>query len=588
MTTTPPRIRPLPPLLIDQIAAGEVVERPASAVKELIENSLDAGARRIEIELEAGGARRIRVSDDGCGIAPEDLPLALARHATSKIAAAEDLDRVRTLGFRGEALAALAAVARVRITTRPRGEPHAYAILAEEGLIGSVGPAAGPFGTTVEVDDLFFNVPARRRFLRGPRTELAHVRQWLDSIALAHPAVQFRLVHEGRELLCYRPAEPYDRCREVLGEELAATLLPVAGMALGTVLQGWIAPPAACSGRSDLQFFLVNGRPVKDRGLAHAVRAAYRDVLHHERQPIHVLELRLDPMQVDVNVHPAKREVRFREARLVHDLVQRALEQALAETRALVSASPAMPARGARTAAASQAEAPSFEHKASPLRLSELAALYLPASTPAGEQAAFACSQPLAEARPLALLRGTWLLAEDGDGLLIIDAHAAHERVLYERLKQELLGGALRAQSLLVPLELAVTELEAEAAERHGGWLEKHGFEVDRIAPAKVALRARPALLAEAAEAERALRALLAELAEFERETSGTEAVERALATIACHAAWRAGTRMPEATMRHLLESLPRTERSGQCNHGRPTWVRIPWPELDRMFLRGR
>lgn len=583
-----PRIRPLPPLLIDQIAAGEVVERPASAVKELVENSLDAGARRIEIELEEGGARRIRVSDDGCGIAPEDLPLALARHATSKIASPEDLDRVATLGFRGEALAALAAVARVRITSRPRGEPHAFAIAAEEGRIGAVGPAAGPFGTTVEVEDLFFAVPARRRFLRGARTELAHVRQWLDAIALAHPAVEFQLSHEGRALRRFLRASPFERCREVLGEELAASLLPVSGAVAGVELEGWIAPPAACSGRGDLQFFLVNGRPVRDRRLAHAVRAAYRDVLHHERQPIHVLKLCLDPAQVDVNVHPAKLEVRFREARLVHDLVERTLEGALAGTRAL--------APSARSPSVADADIPSMAPAAdralgggaSPLRLSDLAALYQVGSPAASEDAGVLLGREPIPPRPLALLRGTWLLAEDEEGLLIIDAHAAHERVLYERLKREQREGAVAAQPLLVALELAVAESEADAVERHAGWLRTHGFELDRIGPARVALRARPALLEDARDAERAVRTLLAEMAEFDAAGRAGEAVERALATIACHAAWRAGTRMPEATMRYLLESLPQTERSGQCNHGRPTWVRIAWPELDRLFLRGR
>ncbi len=587
-----PRIRPLPPLLIDQIAAGEVVERPASAVKELVENSLDAGAERILVELEEGGARRIRVSDDGCGIAPEDLPLALARHATSKLTEVQDLERVITLGFRGEALAALAAVARVRITTRPRGYPHAFAITADEGRIGAVEPAAGAFGTRVEVEDLFFAVPARRRFLRGPRTELAHVRQWLDAIALAHPSVEFRLLHEGRELLHYRAAKPFDRCRDVLGEELAVALLPVAGEVAGTRLQGFIAPPTACGGRGDLQFFLVNGRPVRDRRLAHAVRAAYRDVLHHERQPIHVLEFRLDPAKVDVNVHPAKLEVRFREPRLVHDLLQHVIERALAATKAVVTSPSIARAEGCAGrsepgAATPPSSAPDGDGGASRLHLSDLAALYRAAPAPGADDASV-LPLPAAAPRPLALLRGTWLLAEDEEGLLIIDAHAAHERVLYERLKRELAEGGIAAQPLLIPRECAVSEIEADAAERHAEWLAARAFAVDRIGPGRVALRACPALLHDTHQAERALRALLAELAEFDHAGPGTEAIERALATIACHAAWRRGTRMPEATMHHLLEALPRTERSGVCNHGRPTSMRLGWAELDRMFLRGR
>lgn len=584
MSDSLPRIRPLPPLLIDQIAAGEVVERPASAVKELVENSLDAGARRIEVELEEGGARRIRVSDDGCGIAPEDLPLALARHATSKLATLADLERVATLGFRGEALAALAAVARVRILTRPRGEPHAFAITAAEGRIGAVEPSSGRFGTTVEVEDLFFSVPARRRFLRGPRTELAYVRQWLDAIALAHPSVEFILRHEGREILHYRPGEAFDRCGAVLGEEIASGLLPVAAEAAGTELRGWIAPPAACTGRRDLQFFLVNGRPVRDRRLAHAVRAAYGDVLHHDRQPIHVLALRLDPAKVDVNVHPAKLEVRFREASLVHDLVQHTLERSLASVRALASGTPAVPVLRSYPPLAL---ASGREGRREPLSVAELAALYHVAP-PATDRAQEPLPMPSNGARPLALLRGTWLLGEDAEGLLIIDAHAAHERVLYERLKRELREGGIVRQALLVPLECSVAEDEAEAVEEQGEWLRAQGFEVDRIGPTRVAVRAAPALLPDSAAAERAFRALLASLAESEPAEQGREAVERALASIACHAAWRAGTRMPEATMRELFESLPQTERSGQCNHGRPTWVRIGWAELDRWFRRGR
>ncbi|MDW8479319.1 MAG: DNA mismatch repair endonuclease MutL [Xanthomonadales bacterium] len=413
-----PRIRPLPPLLIDQIAAGEVVERPASAVKELVENGLDAGASRIVVELEEGGARRIRVQDDGWGIEPEDLPLALARHATSKIGALEDLERVATLGFRGEALAALAAVARLRIVSRPAGRAHACAIEAAEGRIGPVEPAPGPPGTTVEVRDLFFSVPARRRFLRSARAETALVRQWLEALALAHPEVEFRLLCDGRERLRLAPGDARQRALAVLGEELGGRLIPLEREFAGVRLRGFVAPPAACGSRSDQQFFLVNRRPVRDRRLAHAVRSAYRDVLHHERQPVHVLELQLAPERVDVNVHPAKLEVRFRDGALIHDLLRDTLEQALATARGghPATAAAAFPAWRPGGCTPRLTSPPRFgSPRPMPRSMEPPRRRHLGRRRrPRGAARPPARRTPLG--RPLALLRHTWVLAESARG----------------------------------------------------------------------------------------------------------------------------------------------------------------------------
>jgi len=607
-----PRIQQLSPELVNQIAAGEVVERPASVVKELVENSLDAGARRIEIDIEDGGARLIRVRDDGGGIAPDELPLALASHATSKIATLEDLEHVRTLGFRGEALASIASVSRFVLTSRAAGADAAWRVAREGGTLDAARPAQHPPGTTIEVRDLFHNVPARRKFLRAERTEFGHIDELVKAIALAHPEVDLRLSHNGKPARLLRPAGDEAalaaRVGEILGDEFPAQSLRIEYAAAGLQLRGWVGLPTASRSQADQQYFYVNGRLVRDRVVTHAVRQAYADVLFHGRHPAYVLFLDLAPELVDVNVHPAKSEVRFRESRLVHDFLYRTLNEALAQTRAgragdLASRveerlAPASDSTGmSRPVLRTMDGAWNQQGLGLGVRepLASYAALLGAESLP---QAANAALAPIANADgdssgvpplgyALAQLAGIYVLAENAHGLVLVDMHAAHERITYEKLKEARACDGIRAQLLLVPLALSVSEREAAIAQEHADDLDALGFEIVRSGPQSVTVKRYPGLL-EGADVERLVRDVLSDLVAHGNTRRLEEMQNEVLSTMACHGSVRAHRRLTLPEMNALLREMEATERSGQCNHGRPTWVQMSVAELDRMFLRGR
>jgi len=603
-------IRPLPDILINQIAAGEVVERPASVVKELVENALDAGARRVEIELEQGGTRLIRIRDDGGGIAAEELPLAISRHATSKIASLDDLEAVGTLGFRGEALPSIASVSRFTLTSRPREAEHGAVITVEGGKIGECLPKAHPPGTTVEVRELFYNVPARRKFLRAERTELSHIEDWLRSLALSRPDVEIRVSHNGKPTRRYRGGSSDDtalaqeRLAQTLGEEFARQSLHIEHAAAGLHLSGWIGLPTYSRATTDQQYLYVNGRAVRDRSISHAIKQAYADVLYHGRQPACVLFLHVDPARVDVNVHPAKHEVRFRDARLIHDLVMRTLHDALAAT---VAGQIAPVHTGTPEAAGPPAPTgPAANSWTRPppqlsLRVGDVQGAYraLYASPPStnGEAAhitdsAFPAPDATdADIPPLgyaiAQLHGIYVLSQVRDGLIVVDMHAAHERIGYERLKHAHDSEGLKRQPLLVPQTIAVAEREAEIAEREDALLQELGFELSRTGPQSLLLRSVPALLADG-NTEHLLRDVLADLVEHGQTRRVRAARDELLSTMACHGAIRANRRLTLPEMNALLRQMEATERSGQCNHGRPTWTHVPLSDIDRWFLRGR
>jgi len=601
-----PVIRQLPPDLINQIAAGEVIERPSSVVKELVENSLDAGATRIEVDIEQGGARLIRVRDDGGGIAPDELPLAVASHATSKIGSFDDLEHVASMGFRGEALASVASVARFALTSRLREADSAFRLEVDGGRMQPVRPAQHPAGTSVEVRDLFFNVPARRKFLRAERTELAHIDDLLKSLSLARRTVEFRLSHNGKPLrlfkACLDEASALLRVAEVLGEAFPAQSLHLEHAAAGMRLSGWVGLPTASRGQADGQYFYVNGRLVRDRVVAHAVRQAYADVLFHGRHPTFVLYLELDPAGVDVNVHPAKHEVRFREQRLVHDFLFRSLHEALAQTRAGQLGAPQHEPATAATAPAfgyggmGAARPAQFAQSRLSLGLrdeplADYAALLGESSTQAGVVLAVMPETDAGEAPPLgfaiAQLKSIYILAENAHGLVLVDMHAAHERITYEKLKAGRACSNLRSQMMLVPLNLSVSAKEAAAAEEHAEALADWGLELSRSGPSTVVVRRIPALL-EGADVSQLTVDVLAELAQHGSSRRLQELENELLSTMACHGSVRAGRRLTTPEMNALLREMEATERSGQCNHGRPTWVQLSLGELDRLFLRGR
>ena len=619
-------IRQLPEILINQIAAGEVVERPASVVKELVENAIDAGATRVEIELEEGGARLIRIRDNGCGIVPEELPLAISRHATSKIASLDDLEAVATLGFRGEALPSIASVSRFTLASRRHDAEHGAAVQVDGGRVGEVMPRAHAPGTTVEVRELFYNVPARRKFLRAERTELGHIEEWLRSLALARPDVEIRIAHNGKPARRYKPGDLDSQLRlsETLGDDFASQCLRVDHAGAGLRLHGWIALPQYSRASTDQQYFYVNGRSVRDRSVAHAVKLAYSDVLYNGRHPAYVLFLELDPTRVDVNVHPAKHEVRFRDARLVHDFVYRTLKDALAQTRAgldggqvsaVVAGEPAQalsPGAGfglQRPGGSVSGAGPGYwPQRQAPLGLpvadapQAYAALYAGGSAVRNDAAAAGAEglafqpglppdsgdgqvPPLGFA--LAQLHGIYILSECAEGLIVVDMHAAHERIGYERLKAAHDSIGLHAQPLLVPLTLMVGEREADTAEREADTLASLGFEITRAGPGALMVRSVPALLAHA-EPDGLLRDVIADLREHGQSRRVASARDELLGTMACHGAVRANRRLSVVEMNALLRDMEATERSGQCNHGRPTWARFTLAEMDRWFLRGR
>ncbi|WP_018141993.1 DNA mismatch repair endonuclease MutL [Thioalkalivibrio sp. ALJ7] len=622
--------------LINQIAAGEVIERPASVVKELLENALDAGATRVDVRLEQGGIRLIQISDNGGGIFRDEMPLALSRHATSKIACMDDLEALHTLGFRGEALPSIASVSRLSLTSMVEGERNGWRLTGDgSDIFREAAPAAHPVGTTVEVRDLFFNVPARRKFVRTERTEYNHCENVIRTQAACCPEVAFSLRHNDRVTLDLPAAgDPGERVRALLGDAFMEHATPVDEQRAGLTLSGWLGSPTQSRAQPDQQFFFVNGRAIRDRVLAAAVRKAYQDVLYHGRHPMFVLELELDPTQVDVNAHPTKQEVRFRESRMVHDFIFHALHKALAALRpgdaGHAAAVPGMgasaprerggawpeqqdrplsgldgpsaggyaPAREPRPASGSRD--PGFGAAWAEFRGGASVAEARPAGyaatayEAAAVTAASTAPEPPADADgmpPLGFALGqvaeTFILAESAQGLIVVDMHAAHERITYERLKREWEGARVTSQPLLVPETLEVTPAEAELAEEHAGLLGEFGFELDRAGPETLTLRAAPALLRDQDVAQ-LVRDVLADLASVGYSHRAEGAMNAVLGTIACHGSVRSGRRLTLPEMNQLLRDMEATERSGQCNHGRPTWVELDHQALDRLFLRGR
>jgi DNA mismatch repair protein MutL len=594
-------IRILPSQLIDQIAAGEVVERPASVVKELVENSLDAGARSISVDVEGGGARLIRVGDDGCGISRDELALALSRHATSKIATLEDLEGLVSMGFRGEALPSIASVARLSLTSRIAGDEHGWQIAGDGGEIGAPRPAARACGTTVEVRDLFFNTPARRKFQRSEKTELAHVDATLRNLALARFDVEFRLTSNGKAVLTLPAAEGREaqerRVAAICGEDFMQNARYFSRAIEGLTLRGWLAAPAFSRSQADMQFTFVNDRFVRDKLLRHAVRLGYQDVLFQARQPAYAVHLTLDARRVDVNAHPAKLEIRFRDSQLVHDFVFRTVEAVLASTLdGAADVAAAAPVRGTdlerephggahqnhlALPAAGVREEP-------PQRIAAYVPLYERLHgkpRPAGSDADGAPIPPLGYA--LAQLAGIYVLAQNASGLIIVDMHAAHERITYEKLKAALAKERLQSRRLLVPISLEVSAREADLVEQFAEELCAVGLELVRRGPQQIAASAVPLLL-EAEDVEPMVRDLLSDLAEGQGVGRVETLTNELLATMACHAAVRANRRLGLEEMNALLREMERTERSEACNHGRPTWTSVTLEDLDRLFLRGQ
>jgi DNA mismatch repair protein MutL len=588
-------IRILPSHLVDQIAAGEVVERPASVIKELVENALDAGATRVEIDIEQGGAGLIRVRDNGHGIPALELPLALTRHATSKIASLDDLAAVESLGFRGEALPSIAAVARLRLASRAQGEAAAAEVEVEDGVVGAVRPAALAEGTLVEVRELFFNVPARRRFLRSEATEATHVLRMVERLALSRTDIALRYTSNGREQLRIAPALDADaerqRLAKVVGEDFAAGVMEIDVSAGPLRLSGWISQPTFSRAQADLTHWFVNGRAVRDRLLVNAVKVGYRDVLYGGRHPAYVLHLTIDPREVDVNAHPAKQELRFRESRGVHDFIHRAVERRLADTRPGAQSS-AVDTRPPSSGGSNGA----FDFRAhSPWSVRD-AVLGASGVASVGTTSAWPCapspiSREASDDKPLgtaiAQLHGIYILAQDAAGLVLVDMHAGHERVLYEKLKLDHAGRSAEAQRLLEPVAVSLPEAVVDRLlEDQEDW-SRCGFELTRMAPDRIAVRSVPALLARGDVAE-----LVRTTALAVTNDEGVHHVEGAehqlLATLACRGAVHGGRRLSLPEMDALLRQMEHTERASQCNHGRPTFTRVALADLDRLFLRGR
>ncbi|HPO19723.1 MAG TPA: DNA mismatch repair endonuclease MutL [Rubrivivax sp.] len=596
-------IRELPDELVSQIAAGEVVERPASVVRELVDNALDAGATQINVRLGAGGVRSIVVEDDGGGIPAHELALALKRHATSKIGSLADLESVATMGFRGEALAAIASVSELSLASRSGGAAHATRLDARSG---ELSPAARAVGTSVEVRELFFSTPARRKFLKSDATEAAHCLEALRRHALARPEVGFALWHDGKLAAQWRAAAPEQRLRDVLGEDFVAHSRPLRHRFGGIGVHGRIGLPDAARARADQQYVYVNGRFVRDRTVAHALRSAYDDVLHGARQPAYVLFIDIDPARVDVNVHPTKIEVRLRDARELHQGLRQAAQDTLAPTRAAAGDGTQQAcAAGAAAALPAACTAPPWRAPPTPeqtrLTLQALAPLSAQTTLQAREpeapwaagvgSAGAAAPAPAPDAQPLgqalAQLAGAYVLAENAYGLVIVDMHAAHERVVYEQLKAALGGQALQAQPLLLPLSFAATPAEMVTAQQHAHTLLELGLDVAPLSAATLALRSRPAALGDT-DLAALVRAVLADLEQLDASQRVQRARDDLLATMACHGAVRANRRLSLPEMNALLRQMEATERADQCNHGRPTWRQITLKELDALFLRGR
>lgn len=607
------QIHLLSPRLANQIAAGEVVERPASVVKELLENSLDAGAARLEVDVEQAGIKLIRIRDDGDGIEKDDLPLALSRHATSKIYELEDLEAVASLGFRGEALASISSVSRLTLTSRRIDSEHAWQVQTEgRDMSAQLSPAAHPQGTTVEMRDLFFNTPARRKFLKTENTEFKHLEEVVKRLALSRFDVAFQLKHNGRIIHQLKPAsvkaEQERRVAAVCGPAFIDQSLHVDmnAEASGLSLRGWIGLPTFSRSQADLQYFFVNGRMIRDKLVTHAVRQAYADVLFHGRHPAYVLYLELDPALVDVNVHPTKHEVRFREGRLVHDFIFRSIHRVIGEIRPDASNVPALQELTAVEATTEQ----KFDQQYMPLHqprevsgVNEQVASYgqLHQNRTFSQPSAggFSTSSPvmpfesdeMAEVPPLgyavAQLHGIYVLSQNKEGLVLVDMHAAHERIVYERLKLACEAEGVRSQPLLVPVSVALSVREADAAEEFDALFEKLGFELARMGEETIVIRQVPVSLAKA-NVEQLLRDVLSDMLMFGSSRRLEEHMNELLATMACHGAVRANRQLTLPEMNSLLRDMEATERSGQCNHGRPTWTQLSMAELDKLFMRGQ
>lgn len=609
-------IRLLSPQLANQIAAGEVVERPASVVKELLENSLDAGARSISLEIEQGGVRLIRLRDDGAGIQKDQLALALSRHATSKITALEDLEAVASLGFRGEALASISSVSRLTLTSKTAEQSEAWAVLVEgRDMEPSLSPAAHPKGTSVEVRDLFFNTPARRKFLRTEKTEFTHLEEVVRRLALSRFDVSFSLTHNARTLYQLKPArsdlEQERRLSLLLGQPFIehALVVDMTAEASGLRLYGWITQPTHSRSQTDQQYFFVNGRVIKDKVVSHAVRQAYQDVLYNGRHPAFVLYLELDPALVDVNVHPTKHEVRFRESRLVHDFIYRSLHRVIAQMTP-ESVIESVSESSVLTQPAATEMPPSFDQSRFHLppqvpsgsavqrQIQQYGQLYPQAATQLQrgdgppDFTTHGVAESAADGTPplgfaLAQLQGVYILSQSAQGLILVDMHAAHERIVYERMKLALSEDRLRGQPLLVPVSFSVSRQEAETADTHHELFERLGFVVQRLGDETLAIREVPVYLAKS-NVEQLVRDVLADLVEIGDSQRIENQINELLGTMACHGAVRANRQLSVAEMNALLRDMEQTERSGQCNHGRPTWVSLSMSDLDKMFLRGQ
>jgi len=612
-------IQLLPDLLINQIAAGEVIERPASALKELLENSLDAGTTEIAVQLEGGGVKLLRVRDNGGGISPEQLPLALMRHATSKIASLDDLQRVASMGFRGEALASMAAVAQVTLTSRNADASHAWKIEAADGTQSAAAPAAHAHGTSVEMRELYFNTPARRKFLKSENTEFAWCEETFKRIALSRPDVAFSLQHNGRTAWQLPAQSLQQRITAILGTEFGQHAVNVERQIAGLRLNGIAALPAYSRSTRDEQYFFVNGRFVRDKVLMHAVRQAYQDILHHQRHPAFVLFLEMPPEQVDVNVHPAKSEVRFRESQGIHQFVFHALQDALSATMKENAATPstATPVGAATSTGSGQASAANGLRQQAgsytgtqqriPFGAAQQQASYRlwEMQTGKGEEErekgqtapAFDVTLPPspfplhASEHPLGFalgqLSGIYILAQNQQGLIVVDMHAAHERIVYEKLKTAFDQQQMPTQPLLIPVTFAADTLDVATAEEEQEALNKLGFELAPISTNTLAVRAMPAMLKQS-RAEAAAREVLHELREFGASRALTERRNELLATLACHSAVRANQQLSLPEMNAILREMEQTERADQCNHGRPTWFQVTLAELDAMFMRGK
>ena len=597
-------IQTLPSHLVNQIAAGEVVERPASVVKELVENSLDAGAGSISVEIEAGGTRLIRVSDDGCGIAKDELAIAVSRHATSKIRNLDDLEKIASLGFRGEALPSIASVSRLSLVSFHKMADHAWKIQARGG--SAAVPDAAPPGTIIEVRELFYNVPARKKFLRTEQTEYKHIESLFKTLALSHAMVAFKLIHNQKTVYQLKAADSthgqQQRLAMLCGKSFAESLIEVDVDTDGLRLSGWIALPTFNRSQADMQYFFVNQRMIRDKLINHAVRQAYQDVMFHGRHPAYVLSLEMEPRQLDVNVHPQKHEVRFRNSRQVHDFIYRSLKQALADIQPQQQIeSPAyafgdgrqdvhsMPPQQSGMSLNQQYshQYASFSRPTADIR--EQTAAYtsliqtrdnLPEDVEADAQI-----PPLGYA--LAQLKGVYILAENTQGLIVVDMHAAHERIVYERMKQNAEQEDVIRQPLLVPISMNVSQSEADLVEEQRAFFVHLGFDVERLGLEQIRIRAIPVLLKQA-DSEQLVRDVLADLLEFGQSQRIQEHENELLGTMACHASVRANRQLSIDEMNALLRDIEQTERSGQCNHGRPTWKQLSLDALDKFFKRGQ